>query len=232
MTPSATSGDRTRLKLLDAGLAVLRDEPTEKLFERLDARPISQAAGVTTGAFYHHFGDADGFVGSLLAYALEKKENPPFGAAVAAFGEVLAAGGSFADGLIAGGQSTLAHQETNVTFALELSLWAKSHRDPQVAARLDRMYGVVEQEMANYFQVLLGSLGRVMRPPYTVEQLARVFVALQEGLTLRRGVDQEAVPLTLLGELLVPIVLFMTSTEDDDADAAAWLASNGPPWPR
>lgn len=185
---------------------------------------------MTAGAFYHHFEDLDGFARSLLGHALEQKPNPPFAAGIASFEAALTAGGSFLDGLVAGGAATLTFQETNATFALQLMIWVRSHRDPQLRACLARMYDIVQDEMIDYFSFILGALGRRIRPPYTLAQLTAVFTILNEGLTLRRAVDPELIPARLLGQLLVPTLLLMTCAIDDDQAADQWLVDHAPNW--
>jgi AcrR family transcriptional regulator len=226
----AERGERTRERMLEAGLLLLRNEPSELLFKQLAPEAIASRAGVSSGAFYHHFDDLDGFSMSLLGHALEQKPNPPFAAAVGGFEKTVAAGGTFLEGLMAGGAATLEYQETNATFALGLMVWARSHRDPQLRACLGRMYSIVQGDMVDYFGLILGALGRRIRPPYTAEQLAAVFIALYEGLTIRRAIDRDLVPLRLLGELLVPVLHLMTCPIDDEQTGPSWLAHNAPSW--
>lgn len=70
-----TQGEATRQAILDAAAALAR----EKGFDAMSIRDVCAAAGVTTGAFYHHFSSKDdllnqGFA-SLDAY-LERALEP------------------------------------------------------------------------------------------------------------------------------------------------------------
>jgi len=217
-------------RMLDVGLTMLRDEPAEHLFERLEAQAISTRAGVTTGSFYHHFANQDGFIGSLLEYALANKTNPPFAQAVAVFEERLAAGATFLDAFMASAARLMEWQQTNPTFPLQMAVWAKSGRDPTMARRLDRMYRLAEDETVEYYEAIVNLLGREMRPPFTLRDLAGTFIAVFEGLSVRRAVSPSAVPQKRLGALLLPIVSMMTRPNDDPDDVGAWLETNVPRW--
>jgi len=216
--------------MLDVGLTLLTDEPADHLFERLEAQAISVRAGVTTGSFYHHFASQDGFIGSLLEYALAKKTNPPFAQAVAVFEERLTAGATFLDAIMASSARLMEWQQTNPTFPLQMAVWAKSGRDPTMARRLDRMYRLVEDETVEYYQAIVNLLGREMRPPFTLRDLATTFIAVFEGLSVRRAVSPAAVPPQRLGALLVPIIGMMTRPTHAGDDVAAWLEANAPRW--
>jgi AcrR family transcriptional regulator len=227
----AEQSERTRLRLLEAGLAALQEESADRLFERLEARPISSRAAVSTGAFYHHFDGQDGYIEALLEHALANRINPPFAKATEAFMEVAGAGGSFAEAFVAATDRALHYQESNLTFILQMAVWAKTHRNRQMTQRLDRMYRLVEQEMATYFAGMLTVLGREMRPPFTLADVANAFITVFEGATLRRAVSPAAVPDGRLGTLLLPIVTLMTRSADEHADASAWLSLHQPRWP-
>jgi AcrR family transcriptional regulator len=221
---------RTRQAMLEAGLAILRDVPTDHLFERLQAQAVSARAGVTTGSFYHHFDGQDGFVAALLEYALAKDHNPPFAEAVKAFEQQLGASASFLDALTASCTHLMDWQQGNPTFALQLAVTAKSHRDPALAKRLDRMYRQVEEEMNGYFQAILTLLGREMRPPLAIGDLTGTIMAMFEGLSIRRAVSPAAIPPGRLATVIIPTVLVMTRELDDTATVADWLERHAPRW--
>lgn len=182
------------------------------------------AASITTSA------GADGFIGSLLEHALAKDRNPPFAQAVAAFEEQLTAGATFLDALIVSSTRMMKWQETNPTFWLQMAVWAKSHRDVAMARRLDRMHRLVEDETMTYYDAIVQLLGREMRPPYELRDLASTFIALFEGLSVRRAVSPTAVPAERFGNLLVAVITMMTRMVGDGEETGAWLEGNAPRW--
>jgi AcrR family transcriptional regulator len=226
----AQRAEKTRETMLEAGLAILHDEPTDRLFERLQAQAICLRAGVTTGSFYHHFDGQDGFVAALLEYTLAKDQNPPFAQAVKTFEEQLTARASFLDALTASCTRLMEWQETNPTFALQLSVAAKSHRDPALAKRLDRMYRQVEEEMAAYFDAILILLGREMRPPFEITDLTGTIMAVFEGLSLRRAVSPSTMPPGRLATVMIPTVLVMTRPVGEAETGGDWLERHAPRW--
>ena len=222
--------ERTRLLLLDAGLAVLREDPMERLFEKLEARSIAARAGVTTGAFYHHFDSQDSYVHALLEYALGQDPNPPFAQAIAEYGERVAAGATFLDAVTAASTRMIEFARSDATFVLQMAVWAKAHRDIELSRRLDRMYSQVEAEQAAVYEGVLESLGREMRPPFQINAVACSLMAVFEGLSLRQAVSPDAVPSDRMGTLLLAIMELMTRPIGDPGNAADWLESHAPRW--
>lgn len=227
----AERSERTRLRLLEAGLDLWNRQPTERVFDDLEAKAVCARAGVTTGAFYHHFEDGSSFVTELLEHALTKNPNPPFAAAVPEFERQLEEGSSFAQALIAACEETLRFQDTNTTFPIELAVWSKTGRDPRLVRLLDRMDTMVEHETGTYYALVLEALGREMRPPYETEDLAAVFLALFKGLSLRKRTSRDRVPPRRFGSLMIPILLLMTRPVGDEQDADEWIAANAPTFP-
>lgn len=226
----SSRSEQTRQKLLDVGLNMLREEPSERVFEKLQAQAVSSRAGMTTGSFYHHFSGQDGFVVALLEHALGQHPNPPFAEAVAVFEQRIGTGTTFVEALIEACARAVQWRDADATFTLQMMVWAKCHRDPALARRLDRMYQLIEDETTTYYQAILMVIGREMRPPFTLSDYAGTVMALFEGLSLRRAVTPAAVPLDRMGTLLAAITTLMTRPLEDSTDAAAWLEGNAPRW--
>src|SRR5260370_37596475 len=94
--------EQTRLRLLDAGLAALAEEPVDKLFERLQARPIATRAGLSTGAFYLHFLGPDEFIEALLHHSLNFETNREMEVLMPEFEARAREGASFVEAFLAG----------------------------------------------------------------------------------------------------------------------------------
>src|SRR5665213_1204052 len=112
--------EETRSRLLDAGLALLKEEPTEHLFELVSARRVIAKAGSSSGAYYHHFNGQDTYLDQLMEYALAKSPVPELAASAVAFEAVLADGGSFDQATLAGGVAALHIADTDLTVPLQL----------------------------------------------------------------------------------------------------------------
>src|SRR4051794_14978355 len=61
----------TRAALLEAGAALLREEPVGAVLSQLTARSVSTRAGRTTGAFFHHWRNQEAYQRDLLAFVLD-----------------------------------------------------------------------------------------------------------------------------------------------------------------
>src|SRR5437588_492651 len=134
--------EATRLRLLEAGLAELRDEPPSALFANLQARPISARAGLTTGAFYHHFPGPDQYVEALLQYSLNADRAPEFAAALSAYEPAVQAGTSFTAALIAGASELMRYRDQDYVFRLAMAVWSRMHGDRAAQQRIATMYSM------------------------------------------------------------------------------------------
>jgi AcrR family transcriptional regulator len=94
--------EQTRQRLLEAGLGALHEEPADRLFERLEPRAVSARAGVTTGAFYHHFDGQDAYIEALLRHSFATEKNRPFAVGSTDFERRVSEGASFAEAFIKG----------------------------------------------------------------------------------------------------------------------------------
>jgi len=82
----------------------------------------------------------------------------------------------------------------DVALLLKQALWSRHRTEPRVRELLAGLYDGVGDMMEPMYEGLLSAAGRRMRTPYTVELLAVVLAALEEGLHLRWAVDPQAVP--------------------------------------
>jgi AcrR family transcriptional regulator len=226
----AQSAERTREQLLRAGLELLEARPTEDLFEVLTSKRIAAAAGRSTSTFYDHFTTPASYVEGLLRYTLGSSDNPHFDAGQRRFSDELAAGATFGEALVRSGIDTIQQQDAGHSIALQMALWAKASRDPEAAAHLAAMYERVAQTMASFFDQVLDATGRTVRVPFTTTDLARLFLALFEGVSLQRRVDPPALPDEWFGYLLASAISLMTTGPGEPDDADSWLAEFSRTW--
>jgi AcrR family transcriptional regulator len=202
----------------------------EGLFDRLQSRAVASRAGVTTGAFYHHFAGPDEYVEALLHFATTQDPSPEFASALAGYEPAVEAGASFLEAVVAAGAGIMEFQTDSNTFALALAVWARMRGDRGARRLLDNMHRVAVNETSTYYEGVLVALGRELRPPFTMEDLARTLIALLEGLAIQRAVKPEAIPVERLGQLFVPLIVLMTRPLGETASADQWLTENAPTW--
>jgi AcrR family transcriptional regulator len=222
--------EQTRLRLLDAGLSVLGEQPTDKLFEKLQARPIAARAGLSTGAFYHHFVGPDEYIEALLHHSLERRPNPELAVSMPEFEARARDGASFVEAFLPMTDRMLEFNRSDPTFKLMLAVAAKAPRDREIRDRLKSMYAVATAEVADYCDLTRELLGREWRPPFTKQDLADAFLAMYEGLGLRQSVDPEAVPPERFGLLLLTIIELMSRPTGSSEDVNSWLEEKAPSW--
>jgi AcrR family transcriptional regulator len=164
--------------LLEAGLALLREEPTEHLFEVMSARRVIAKASSSTGAFYHHFDGPDSYVDQLLTYSLEQTPVPEHVESSLAFESTLESGAGFDAAILAGGAAALRFADNDITVGLQLLVRAKSSRDPGAKERVRRMYELVNGFLSAYYDTVLERSGRELRPPYSMRDVVTALTAL------------------------------------------------------
>jgi AcrR family transcriptional regulator len=180
---------QTRAKLLAAALEVFGDRG----IAASSVSEVAAAAGMTKGAVYSNFASKDELVLAIMEEhalarltdalaSLDTAENPE--SAAAGVGAVLI-------GAIR--TDAVWHRLLAEYFAL-----AHRDRDMQLALRARR------REAREAVARALGELSRRadVALPMTPERLAVVLFALSNGLGVESGIDPEAVPDDLLGELL------------------------------
>lgn len=178
----------TRLKLLTSASRVF----AEKGYSGASIEQISDAAGLSRGAFYAHFEDKnelflavlDDMVGQIQQFAADI-------------------------GPHAGPESLLrAMTGVNVGHSRVDPAWFqlysefRSHalRDPATRARLAKHYRRLRGVIAKVIEAQFDALG--IEPPMSAADLAALVLAIDEGLAIQRGVDPKAVR----GELFIEIL--------------------------
>jgi AcrR family transcriptional regulator len=211
-------------------LSVLAEEPADKLFEKLQARPIASRAGLSTGAFYHHFLGPDEFIEALLHHSLECSPNPELTVAMPEFEARTRDGASFVEAFLAMTERMIEFNRTDATFKLMLAVAAKAPQDRQIRDRLHGMYAAAGADVAAYCDAVRELLGREWRPPFTPDDLATAFLAIFEGLGLRQSVDPDAVPPQRFGLLLMSMIDLMSRPAGTSEDINSWLTARAPQW--
>lgn len=195
----AEAGAETRTALLDAGAGLLREVPVGAVLSQLTARAVSERAGRTTGAFFHHWRSQDAYQRDLLAYILDPARIESTAEAVTAILDGLTSGADPVAVLAAAARGNFASVRVDPYVPLWNALWARHGSDPYVHDLLRQNVRSVTGQVAPVLEAVLHASGRRMRPPHTVDTLAVTVTALVQGLALRVAIEPERVPVQIDG---------------------------------
>lgn len=93
---------------------------------------------------------------------------------------------------------------------LQMLAWVAANEHESMKDNFGVLYDSLDQRTVEGLSAMLEAWGRTPIPPFTWSTIATTLTALTEGLLIRRAVDPEAVPISLLGEVSVGIVAGMT----------------------
>ncbi|TFV53976.1 hypothetical protein E4P41_20290 [Geodermatophilus sp. DF01-2] len=187
----------TRDALLEAGAALLREQPVGAVLTQVKAQPVAQRAGRTIGAFYHHWSSQEAYHRDLLAYVLDPQRLLSTAAAADTVLADLPRGLPLEEVVRRAARRNFEIVRANPYVPLILALWGKQAQDERVRELLRAHYRSVTDRLVPVYRTLFDAYGLTMRPPYTVEMFAATLTALVEGLTVRAAVEPEVVPLDL-----------------------------------
>lgn len=165
---------KTRQSLLDAALSTF----SRRGFAATRLEDVAEAAGVTRGAIYHHFGSKAELFLALIEDASAR------GSTV--IGDAIAQGGSFVDITRRVLEHSLSLLEDDHRFreisALSLfNAGGSPELEPFVRLRREQARSQVEQ-IAQFFQA--GIQQGMLRDDLSPEAMARAFLGLQNGLAM------------------------------------------------
>ncbi|WP_082501694.1 TetR/AcrR family transcriptional regulator [Williamsia sp. Leaf354] len=188
--PVRPSRDNVRTRILDAA----SDEFAAKGFADARVDAIAEAAGFTKGAVYSNFGGKDDLFYALLHQQIDSRTDlavavladlpPTVDAAIAELGARLTA-------------SIGRNREWQMLF---FEYWVRAMRDPQRRAAFAEHRRAVRAQITERVEFALAQTSVRLEIP--VDQMALVILALTNGLSVEALADDEAVPATLLGEVL------------------------------
>lgn len=188
---------QTRQQLLTAALSIF----SRQSFDATSLEEVAEAAGVTRGAIYHHFGSkADLFL------ALIEDASAQGGAVVQ---QAIAAGGSFNEITRRVLEHTLTLLEENRRFReiMALSLFKSGSSpdlEPLARMRYEQARAQVS-ELAGFFQA--GIEQGALRPDLDPSNIARAFLAYQNGLALLWLSNPEAFSIKAQASLFADLFL-------------------------
>lgn len=185
----------TRDRLLAAGVELMLDHPVGGGLNHVKATEVSRRAGLSHGAFYHHWRSQDDFQDELIEHVLDLgrsvQEVSSFVSRMARIDQ-----DNPVESLRLAMNSSFAEAEA-IPWRLWMALVARN--DPSVDYRLAKRYRQVSAAYTPEVAAVFHDLGVGVRRPIDVERLVVLIDALWEGLALRNTVapdlvdDQEAV---------------------------------------
>jgi len=217
-TTKAEAGAATRTSLLEAGAAVLREQPVGDVLTQVKARRVAQRAGRTIGAFFHHWETQDAYQRDLVAYVLDPARLRSTGGVVDAVAAGLREGASLAEMVRLIARQNFESVRADPYVPLWFALWSKQGGDEQVQALLRDHYEALTSRLVPAYEALFAVFGRAPRPPFTTETFSVALTALNQGLALRIAVDPGAVPL----DLPPPPAAGGPAAPEADAGGAGW----------
>lgn len=187
--PPATEA-KGRETLVDAAARVF----SEQGYKGATVDAILAEAGLSKGAFYHHFRTKDDLVLAVLAERVERPIQDLIERLQAADPEdnmSSTATDSFAALLDAGRDAIL----------LEHEYEALAARDPKLRKRYARRRRQLRDALAEALAARARRLGAPADLGTPAEEVATAYLALMRGLTRERLLDPDAVPSHILGEM-------------------------------
>lgn len=190
MNESSDPGGRsTRTRLLDAGVELMLEQPTGTGFSHVRAIEVSRRAGLSHGAFYHHWASQDDFQAELLEHVLSMGRSPN---ELASFTERM----THVDpedpaGSIRRAMNSSFEQANLVPWRLWVALVARN--EPAIDEKLADRYRQVSEAFQPSVEAVLRDVGLRPRSPIDAKRLDVLVDSLWEGLSLRRTVAPELV---------------------------------------
>ena len=221
-TTSGTDGTGTedpRARLVRAGLEVIDELPLPKVLAGATTAAVAERAGVTTGSFFHHFRSAAEFADAIVLSLID----PPQDVAEVV-DEVNASLQhiDLFDMIESSVQDTwqifVSSEEIRQQYRVQMHLWAHSRcelSEPHdgyctVGDVLRENFRLRQEEATTIWRELLARTDRAVAPPFDLDRLATVLIALFQGLVIRREIDPDAVDDALLGEAVRAVAATLT----------------------
>lgn len=184
--------DRSRAALLKAGADLLVEGTLRNPFAALRLRGICERAGYSTGAFYVHWPNIDGYFEDLAALLTAADSFDADMAALQEIGERDPDASTFTTIVDVADRDLQLLVDNPLYDAMELLnvTWARTRFREQSA----HGYRAFDHDIGQAYGSILAGRGREPRPPLDWDRIGAILQALVEGFTLRCKVDPTAVP--------------------------------------
>lgn len=177
-----TQGERkaeTRRRLLAAAAELFAREG----YDAVSVDAVADAAHRTSGSVYAHFGGKAGMLAALMETLQDDM--------AAVVGAEFAAHTDLASRLSALWRNVAAHVEGDAWFLLEMELWLRAARDPDLGATLAARYRNVHDLMGQAFAAWVDEFE--LTPAVPRDRLGPAVMGALLGLQLQHRLDPDAV---------------------------------------
>lgn len=154
-----------------------------KILEQLRAADVAARAGLTTGAFYNRWPNRESFLEDFLEYALSPERSPTMETVIETFRAI--EGQPLMDQIRQLATVDIETVSNNPAFAIQTHLWSLMRGRPDIGVLMEGMYSAFRTPIIPVYEAMLVSMGRELRPPFTMAQFSNVMVAMAEGLTMQ-----------------------------------------------
>ena len=197
--PLRSNPEETRRKLLEAGMAILEEQPAGNVMSHIKAPVVSARAGLTPGAFYYHWPKQQNFVQDLLDFVMQPEHSRPVNELFARLGATVGDAVGLRDLIMDTARANLNSISKSSRFAVQMAIWARQANDPHARELLKKLYDEFEADLSVAYQRLIDSSGLQLKAPMTIAKLTTIVTGLGEGLAIHRAVDPDGVDEDLFG---------------------------------
>ena len=206
----------TRRRMLEAGLALLSAQPAGNVLSHIKAPVVASRAGLTAGAFFHHWSTQAQYVHDLFAYALLLERQRSLAQNGHHQGP-LASATTVRDALAAVTETTM-DLAANPMFDVHLALWACHGKDPLAAKILRDHLDLTGAMYTAGLDDVLANSGVELNGRFTGAELAIVVDSIITGVAMRYAYDPVGTPAHLASDAVRALVT--SSTRPRPASAA------------
>lgn len=186
-----------RRALLDAGRALVMEQPAAWPLEHVRLTDVAERAGVSVGALYHYWDSQSAYRDDLLDELFAPERYPP-SPLPAQLAEPADDDLALTELVRTGAAAEFATLRDTPELRLLMAMWSADA--PEVDARIATQYRAVGERWAAFYADALEAYELELRPPFTPALMATLITALGEGLAVRATVDPDAVPADLGGD--------------------------------
>lgn len=177
-------------------------------FQETSLDAVAKDAGFSKGAVYSNFENKDELVFELLASEIDER--------ISEVGTVMSQESQAEHrGRVAGERLSHIVESDPSWQVFFVELWLRCIRKPALRGRFAAKRRLMRARIAELLEVQATSSGH--RLPLPAEHLASYVLALSNGLGMERLIDEEAVPLNLMGKLLRWTILGMEAEYGESA---------------
>jgi hypothetical protein len=175
----------------------------------------------TTGGFYRRWTSKAQYLADLVRYILDNSRMVHGTPEQRSRGLLMRLKDrpSFSEFVQAAAREEMNSLKEDPAFAVQLHMWAASRTHEWVRELMASGYAEATEQWSEAYELVLKFYGMRLRPGFDERRLAVVLTAILDGLTLRRGLEPDAVDDELFPEAVLALLLGLLEREDSDEQA-------------